>query len=64
VSADLKTKLINRSQVRQFALESAKVRAHKFTRVSAEFLFTCEAQLKEFICSHTRRMPSKGKTIV
>ena len=38
--------LINRSKVKQFALEMAKSRAHKFTRVSGEFLAKCEGQLK------------------
>ncbi len=61
---ELKTLLINRRQVRQFALESSKVRAHRFTRVSSQFLFTCEVQLKEFIRGYTRRLPSKGRTIV
>jgi len=64
VSAGHKTKLNNRSQVRQFALESTKVRAHRFSRVSSEFLFTCEAHLKEFVRAYVRRLPSKGKTIV
>jgi len=64
VSPDLKTILINRRQVRQFALESARVRAHRFTRVSSEFLFTCEAHLKQFVLAYVRRLPSKGKTIM
>jgi hypothetical protein len=64
MSPGFKTILINRSQVRQFALESAKVRAHRFTRVSSEFLFTCEAHLKEFVRAYVRRLPSKGKTIM
>lgn len=64
MSPGFKTILINRSRVRQFALESAKVRAHRFTRVSSKFLFACEAQLKEFIRAQVRRLPSKGKTIV
>jgi len=64
VSPDLKTILINRSRVREFALESAKVRAHRFTRVSNKFLFACEAQLKEFVRASVRRLPSKGKTIM
>ena len=38
--------------------------AHKFTRVGSAFLLTCEGQLKEFIRSHVRRLPSKGKTIL
>ena len=64
MSIGFKTLLIKRRQVRQFSLESAKVRAHRFTRVSGKFLFTCEAHLKEFIRAYVRRLPSKGKTIV
>ncbi len=56
-------KLINKKRVKQFALEMAKTRAHKFTRVSGEFLLKCEANLKEFIRNQVRRLPSKGKTI-
>ena len=41
--------LINRRHVKLFALEMAKARAHKFTRVSQEFFLKCEANLKEFI---------------
>jgi hypothetical protein len=58
-----KTRLINRSQVKEFASNEAKARAHKFTRVGSEFYLTCEAYLKEFIRAHIRRHPSKGKTI-
>ena len=64
MTADLKTKLINRTQVREFARETARSRAHRFTRVSGQFLFTCEAQLKEFIRAYIRRLPSKGRTIM
>jgi hypothetical protein len=49
--------------VKVFALEIAKSRAHKFTRVSSDFLVKCEANLKEFIRNSVRRLPSKGKTI-
>lgn len=55
--------LINRSKVKEFALQMAKGRAHKFTRVSGEFLAKCEGQLKEFIRNSVHRLPSKGKTI-
>lgn len=55
--------LINRKKVKEFALEMAKSRAHKFTRVGSEFLIKCEANLKEFIRNSVRRLPSKGKTI-
>ena len=55
--------LINRSKVKEFALLMAKARAHKFTRVSGEFLAKCEGHLKEFIRNSVHRLPSKGKTI-
>jgi len=55
--------LINKRKVKEFALEMAKGRAHKFTRVSGDFLLLCEGQLKEFIRNHVQRLPSKGKTI-
>lgn len=57
-------KLINRKRVKEFALETAKsTRAQKFTRVGGEFFLKCEANLKEYIRSHIRSIPSKGKTI-
>src|SRR6185369_1903419 len=59
----IRVKLINRSQVKQFALDMAKNRAHKFTRVGGPFFLQCEANLKEFIRNYVRRLPSKGKTI-
>ena len=55
--------LINRRHVKLFAMEMAKTRAHKFTRVSQEFFLKCEANLKEFIRGHIHRHPSVGKTI-
>lgn len=56
--------LINRSKVKQFALEMAKGRSHKFTRVGGEFLIKCEASLKTFIRGYVHSLPSKGKTIL
>lgn len=56
--------LINRKKVKEFALEMAKHRAHKFTRVGSEFLIKCEVNLKEFIRGQVHRLPSKGKTIL
>jgi hypothetical protein len=56
--------LINRRKVKEFALEMAKSRAHKFTRVGGDFLIKCEGNLKEFIRNSVRRLPSKGKTIL
>jgi hypothetical protein len=55
--------LINRKHVKQFALDMAKNRAHKFTRVGGDFLAKCEGNLKEFIRNYVSRLPSKGKTI-
>jgi hypothetical protein len=57
-------RLINRKHVKEFALEMAKARAHKFTRVGGEFFLKCEANLKEFVRNYVRRIPSKGKTIL
>ena len=56
--------LINRTKVKEFALEMAKHRAHKFTRVGSEFFIKCEGNLKEFIRNQLHRLPSKGKTIL
>ena len=61
---DIKVKLINRSQVKRFALEMAKTRAHKFTRVGGSFFLQCEVNLKEFVRNYIQRLPSKGKTIL
>jgi hypothetical protein len=56
--------LLNRKRVKEFALEAAKVRAHRFTRMGSDFYVRCEACLREFIHNHIRRLPSKGKTIL
>ena len=56
--------LINKKHVKMFALEMAKGRTHKFTRVGNDFLIKCEGQMKEFIRSYVQRLPSKGKTIL
>ena len=64
MSLRIKTKLLNRSQVKKFTMAMAKEhRAHKFTRVGGEFYLKCEAHLKEFIRGYLHRLPSKGKTI-
>lgn len=55
--------MINRRKVKLFALEMAKTRAHKFTRVGKEFFDRCEAQLKNYIRDQVHRHPSIGKTI-
>jgi hypothetical protein len=55
--------MINRRKVKLFALEMAKSRAHKFTRVGQEFYDKCEVSLKNFIRSQVHSHPSKGKTL-
>jgi hypothetical protein len=64
MSSEIKVRLINRKRVKQFALDMAKSRAHKFTRVGGEFFLKCEANLKEFVRNYVHRLPSKGKTIL
>ena len=56
-------KLISKKHVKAFALEMAKARAHKFSRVSADFYVHCEVALKEYIRGQVHRLPSVGKTI-
>jgi hypothetical protein len=62
--SDVKVRLLNRKQVKEFTLAMAKSRAHKFTRVGGDFLLKCEGQLKEYIRNYVARLPSKGKTII
>jgi hypothetical protein len=59
----MKLRLLNRKAVRQFALDCARTRAHRFTRVSEAFLLRCEAQLKVFLTDQVRRHPSVGRTL-
>jgi hypothetical protein len=61
--SDVKLRLLNKKHVKEFALEMAKDRAHKFTRVGGEFLLKCEGRLKDYIRTYVRQLPSKGKTI-
>ena len=63
MSADIKTRLISRKHVKEYALFVAKGRAHQFTRVGGDFYLKCEGQLKVFIRHYVSRLPSKGKTI-
>ena len=59
----MSTKLISRKHVKAYALAMAESRAHKFTRVGADFFIKAEAQLKLFIRQYVKSLPSKGKTI-
>ena len=61
--SDVKLRLLNKKHVKEFALEMAKDRAHRFTRVGGEFLLKCEGRLKDNIRTYVRQLPSKGKTI-
>ena len=61
--SDVKVRLINKKHVKEFALEMAKGRTHKFTRVGGDFLLQCEGRLKDFIRAKVSQLPSKGKTI-
>ncbi len=56
--------LLNKKQVKQFTLDAARSRAHKFTRVGSAFYVRCEAHLRQFIRQYVQRLPSKGKTIL
>ena len=53
--------LINKKHVKEFALETAKLRAHKFTRIGSGFLAQCEGNLKTFIRGMSRGYPRKEK---
>jgi hypothetical protein len=55
--------LLNKRKVKQFTLDAAKSRSHKFTRVGSGFYVQCETNLKQFIRSYIQSLPSKGKTI-
>ena len=56
--------LLNKKQVKQFTLDAARSRAHKFTRVGSDFYVKCEVHLRGFIQDYVHRLPSKGKTIL
>jgi len=57
------SKLINKAKVRAFALACASKRAHKFTRVGADFYLQAEVALKAWIMSRVNSAPSKGQTL-
>ena len=61
----IKFNLICASKCKKHAVELAKAirPCNKFTRVSEEFLLSCEAALKAHIHSRIKGHPSKGKTL-
>ena len=56
--------LLNKRQVKAYALAQAQQRAHKFTRVGSTFYVRCDANLRLFIRGYLHRLPSKGKAIL
>ena len=61
----MKFRLICASKCKQFALELAKdqIRTKNHSRVSQEFLMSCEVALKQHIISRVKMQPTKGKTL-
>jgi hypothetical protein len=61
----VKFNLICASKVKKYALGLAKeqMRTKNHTRVSEEFLLSCEVALKQHIQSRVKMQPTKGKTL-
>jgi len=57
-------KYINAAQCKKFAIEYAKQNKPKFTRVSKEFLKSCEYVVRNHMESRIRNHISKGKTLM
>jgi len=55
--------LINKKAVKQYALDCAKERHHKFSRVSANFFIFIESKIKTDLRNYIHTLPSVGKTI-
>ena len=55
--------LINKRQVKEYALARATMRSHKFTRVSKEFYLWANSELCRRIDWYIQTLPSKGRTI-
>jgi hypothetical protein len=58
-----RSRVINREYCREFALEYAKHRHHKFTRVGEAFLNRVETYTKASIRAMVDGAPSKGVTL-
>jgi rare lipoprotein A len=56
--------LLNKKACKEFALECAKCRFHKFTRVSERFLVSVESIVKATIRFKVENHPSVGKTLM
>jgi len=58
------TTLLNKAKIKRLALRLAgEQRAHKFTRVSPDFLQRIEAGVYAMVLGEVKRLPSLGKTI-
>jgi spore maturation protein CgeB len=55
--------LLNRTKIKQLALEAAKTRHHQFTRVSSEFVDHIESVVRSAVVKRVAQAPSKGKTL-
>lgn len=65
VKTKVKFNLICASKCKKFALMFAKAnRAQKFTRISEDFLISCENTLRNHIQSRVKSHPSVGKTLM
>lgn len=69
ITPKMQFKLICVSKCKKFALDIARAnpsptRSKMFTRVSEEFLISCEAALKSHIQNRVKTHPSRGKTLV
>lgn len=63
--ARIKFNLICASKVKKYALALAReqIRTKNHSRVSEEFLLSCEVALKNHIISRVKMQPTKGKTL-
>jgi len=55
--------IVVQKAVKRLALDLAKKRAHKFTRVSDEFVQRVDRHVSTWIFNYIHALPSKGKTI-
>lgn len=55
--------VLNKKAVRRLALDLAKRRTHKFTRVSEEFIDRIDSSVKLLVLREIESLPSKGRTI-
>ena len=62
----IKFNLICASKCKRYTLEMTKLYrpANRFSRISEEFLISCESALKNHIKSRVKSHPSKGKTLM